>query len=52
MTIIAVVMVVCLAIWIASVYIAARPPRREHAAATTSLGQSPSTTEAPERRAA
>lgn len=41
MTIIAVVMVACLAVWIVSVYIAARPPRRQHQAVSMSLGQSP-----------
>jgi hypothetical protein len=56
MAIIAVVTVACLAVWIASVFIAARPPRRQHGAVTASLGQGPAITaaagEAAERKAA
>ena len=55
MAIMAVVVVACLAIWIASVFIASRPPRRDRAVAT-SVGQRPAVTDvgtqAPERKAA
>jgi hypothetical protein len=50
---IAVVAVFCLAIWIASVFIATREPRRrESGAGTASLPQHPAETEEPQREAA
>jgi len=56
MAIIAVVVALCLAAWIGSVFIAARQPRRQQNAAAAPLGQAPASTgpaaEAPERRAA
>ncbi len=41
LAIIAVVAVACLVIWIGGVFVAARQPRRERTAATTSLPQRP-----------
>ena len=52
LAIIAVVAVACLVIWIGGVFVAARQPRRDRTAATTSLPRRPPVTEAPERKAA
>jgi hypothetical protein len=53
LAIIAVVAVLCLAIWITSVFIAARDPRRrESSAGTASLPQAPANAEEPQRKAA
>ncbi len=52
LALIAVVAAVCLAIWIGSVFIAAREPRRESGAGTASLPQHGAATEEPERKAA
>jgi hypothetical protein len=53
LALIAVVAVVCLAIWIGSVFIAAREPRqRESGAGTGSLPQHPAATDEPQRKAA
>jgi hypothetical protein len=53
LALIAVVAAVCLAIWIGSVFIAAREPRhRESSAGTASLPQLPAGTEEPQRKAA
>ncbi len=49
---IAVVVVGCLAIWLASVFIAAREPRRSRSAGTASLPQRSAATEAADRKAA
>ena len=46
MAIIAVVPVLCLAIWLVSVFVAAREPRRhDHGAGTASLPQRPAITD-------
>ncbi len=53
LALIAVVAVTCLAIWIGSVFIAAREPRRrESGAGTEPLPQHPAATDEAERRAA
>ena len=52
LAIIAVVAVACLVIWIGGVFVAARPPRRDRTAATTSLPQRPAVTEASEHKQA
>jgi hypothetical protein len=52
LALIAVVAVVCLGIWLGSVFIAARPPRRESSAGTASLPQNPAVTDEPARKAA
>jgi hypothetical protein len=53
LAIIAVVAVLCLAFWIGSVFVAARPPRRRASAAgTVPLPQHQSATEQAERKAA
>ena len=56
LALIAVVAVVCLAVWIGGVFVAAREPRRAGAAGTTSLPQQPQAQEQnreePERKAA
>ena len=53
LALIAVVAVLCLAIWLTSVFVAAREPRRrESGAGTASLPQSPAVTEEAERKAA
>ena len=52
LAIIAVVAVLCLAIWLTSVFIAAREPRRESSAGTKTLPQHLADTEEPQRKAA
>ena len=53
LAVIAVVPVLCLALWIASVFVAARDPRRrESGAGTTSLPQQHANGEEPSRKAA
>jgi len=52
LAIIAVVAVLCLAIWLTSVFIAAREPRRESSAGTKTLPQHPADSEEPQRKAA
>ena len=52
LAIIAVVTMACLVIWIAGVFVAARPPRRDRAAATTSLPQRPAVAGASEHKKA
>ena len=53
LALIAVVAVTCLAIWIGSVFVAAREPRRRGSAAgTASLPQHPAAIDEPERKAA
>ncbi len=52
LAIIAVVVVGCLAIWIASVFIAAREPRDRRSAGTAALPQRSAAAEAPDRKAA
>jgi hypothetical protein len=53
MALIAVVVAVCLAIWIGGVFVAAREPRRRDiGAAATPLPQRPADTSEPERKAA
>ncbi len=52
LALIAVVAAVCLAIWISSVFIAARAPRRASDAGTASLPQDPAATDEPVRKAA
>ena len=53
LAVIAVVAVVCLAIWLGSVFIAARPPRRHvSGAGTVSAPQHPADLDQPERKAA
>jgi hypothetical protein len=52
LALIAVVATVCLAIWIGSVFIAGREPRRESGAGTASLPQHPAATDELERKAA
>jgi hypothetical protein len=53
LALIAVVAVVCLAIWIGGVFVAAREPRRrESGAGTVPQPLHPSATDAPERKAA
>jgi len=52
LALIAVVAVVCLGIWLASVFIAAREPRRDRMAGTTTLPQQPADTEESQRKAA
>jgi hypothetical protein len=53
LAIIAVVAALCLAFWIGSVFVAARPPRRRASAAgTVSLPQHPSAADEPGRKAA
>jgi hypothetical protein len=52
LAIIAVVTMACLVIWIAGVFVAARQPRRDRSAATTSLPQRPAVTEASEHKQA
>jgi len=53
LALIAVVAVLCLAIWLGSVFVAAREPRhRETSAETASLPQNPAVTEEPGRKAA
>jgi len=53
LAIIAVVPVLCLAIWLIGVFIAARDPRRRASGAgTTSLPQHPAVTDEPQRKAA
>jgi hypothetical protein len=53
LALIAVVAVVCLAIWLGSVFVAAREPRRrESSAGTASLPQTPAITKEAERKAA
>jgi hypothetical protein len=53
LALIAVVAVVCLAIWIGSVFIAAREPRRrESGAGTASLPEHPAATDELQRKAA
>jgi hypothetical protein len=50
---IAVVPVVCLAIWLIGVFVAARDPRRRQSGAgTASLPERPASTEEPQRKAA
>jgi hypothetical protein len=53
LALIAVVAAVCLAIWIGSVFVAAREPRqRESGAGTASMPQHPTVTDESERKAA
>jgi len=53
LALIAVVAVVCLAIWLGSVFVAAREPRRrESSAGTASAPQRPAVTKEAERKAA
>jgi hypothetical protein len=52
LALIAVVAVVCLAIWIGGVFVAAREPPRDSGAGAASLPQHPAATEEPQRRAA
>jgi hypothetical protein len=53
MAIVAVVAVVCLAVWLVSVFVAAREPRhREGSAGTASLPQHPASTDELPRQAA
>lgn len=52
LVLIAVVAVVCLAIWLGSVFIAARPPRRASNAGIASLPQNPAETDESARKAA
>ena len=52
LVLVVVVPVVCLAIWLIGVFVAARDPRRrDHAAGTTSLPQDPAVTDEPQRKA-
>ncbi len=50
LALIAVVAVVCLSIWLVSVFIAARPPRRASNAETVSLPQNPAATDESARK--
>jgi hypothetical protein len=52
LVLIAVVAVVCLAVWIGSVFIAARPPRQVRDAGTAALPQRPVADDEPVRKAA
>ena len=52
LALIAVVAAVCLAIWIGSVFVAAREPRRDRAAGTVSLRQHPAVTDESQPKAA
>ncbi|MGH3153104.1 MAG: hypothetical protein ACRDOB_20585 [Streptosporangiaceae bacterium] len=52
LAIIAVVAIVCLAIWLGGVFVAAREPRRESSAGTASLPQHPSDMDEPQRKVA
>jgi hypothetical protein len=53
LALIAVVAVVCLAIWIGGVFVAAREPRRRASGAgTVALPQHPAATDEPQRKAA
>jgi hypothetical protein len=52
LALIAVVAAFCLAIWITSVFIAAREPRRDSSAGTKTLPQRPADAEEPQRKAA
>ena len=53
LALVAVIPVLCLAIWLVGVFIAARDPRRrESGAGTTSLPQHPASPEEPQRKAA
>ena len=52
LALIAVVAAVCLAIWIGSVFIAAREPRRESSAGSAALPRHPAATDEPQDKAA
>jgi hypothetical protein len=52
LALIAVVAVVCLAVWIGGVFVAAREPPRDSGTGAASLPQHPAATEEPQRRAA
>jgi hypothetical protein len=52
LAIIAVVAVLCLAIWIGGVFVAAREPRRDSSAGIKTLPQHPADTEEPRGKAA
>jgi predicted permease len=52
LALIAVVAVLCLAIWLISVFVAARQPRRDRAAGQAALPQHRAAAEEPERKAA
>ena len=53
LALIAIVPVLCLAIWLIGVFVAARDPRRrDSSAGTTSLPQHPADTDDPQRKAA
>jgi hypothetical protein len=52
LALIAVVAIVCLAIWISGVFIAAREPHRASSAGTASLPQNPAAPDEPQRQAA
>jgi hypothetical protein len=50
--VIALVPVLCLAIWLVGVFVAAREPRRDSSTTTKTLPQRPANTEEPQRKAA
>jgi hypothetical protein len=52
LALIAIVPVVCLAIWLASVFVAARQPRQRSGADAASLPQHPAITDESQRKAA
>jgi hypothetical protein len=53
LALIAVIPVLCLAVWLIGVFVAARDPRRrDSSAGTTSLPQHPAVTNEPQRKAA